>query len=244
MRALSAAELMEAWETGLAQSATQRALTLLAIACADAPLEQLAQLTIGRRDAELLKLHERLFGAALAGLATCPKCGQQSEVQFTAADFQATAGAEPAEGLVAVVADYKVTFRLPNSLDLLRLTTDADAATNRGRLLEQCIHTAQRDGQAVGVEQLPRNVVTTVVERMAEADPQADSHLTLNCPQCAHQWQAQLDILSFVWSEIHSRAGRLLQEVHALASAYGWREADILALSPWRRRAYLEMVTA
>ena len=234
---------MEAWERGLGQSATQRALTLLAFACADTPLEQLAQLTVGRRDAQLLKLHERLFGPALAGLTTCPECGQQIEAQFTAADFRTTAGAERVEDLAVVVADYKVTFRLPNSLDLLRLTADADAATNRGRLLEQCIHTAQRDGEAVSVEQLPREVVTTVVERMAKAEPQADSHLTLKCPQCAHQWQAQLDITSFVWSEIHARAGRLLHEVHALASAYGWREADILALSPWRRRAYLEMVT-
>jgi hypothetical protein len=30
-------------------------------------------------------------------------------------------------------------------------------------------------------------------------------------------------------------------EVDALARAYGWREADILALSPARRAAYLEL---
>ena len=37
-------------------------------------------------------------------------------------------------------------------------------------------------------------------------------------------------------------AVRLLGEVHELASAYGWREHDVLALSPWRRQAYLQMV--
>src|SRR5206468_730296 len=39
-------------------------------------------------------------------------------------------------------------------------------------------------------------------------------------------------------------AGRLLREVDALARAYGWREPDILALTPWRRDAYLQLVNA
>jgi hypothetical protein len=34
----------------------------------------------------------------------------------------------------------------------------------------------------------------------------------------------------------------LLTEVHRLAQAYGWREAEILALSEARRHAYLELV--
>jgi hypothetical protein len=51
-----------------------------------------------------------------------------------------------------------------------------------------------------------------------------------------------LDIASYLWSEIHAWAGRMLRDVHALAAAYGWREADILAMSPWRRQAYLEMI--
>ena len=45
----------------------------------------------------------------------------------------------------------------------------------------------------------------------------------LTCPQCSHHWHAPLDIVSFVWSEIHAWAVRLLHDVHALALAYGWR---------------------
>jgi hypothetical protein len=36
-------------------------------------------------------------------------------------------------------------------------------------------------------------------------------------------------------------ARRLLYDVHALASAYGWSEDEVLAVSPARRRCYLEM---
>jgi hypothetical protein len=48
--------------------------------------------------------------------------------------------------------------------------------------------------------------------------------------------------VSYLWAEVHSWALRTLHEVNVLASAYGWRESDILALSQWRRQAYLEMV--
>ena len=41
-----------------------------------------------------------------------------------------------------------------------------------------------------------------------------------------------------------SRAVQLLDEVHQLATAYGWTEAEILALSDTRRAAYLDRVTA
>jgi len=46
----------------------------------------------------------------------------------------------------------------------------------------------------------------------------------------------------FFWAELAAEAKRLLREVDALARAYGWREADILALSSQRRHAYLELV--
>ena len=38
-------------------------------------------------------------------------------------------------------------------------------------------------------------------------------------------------------------AGRLMRDIHLLASAYGWTEAEVLSLSAWRRQAYLDMVT-
>jgi hypothetical protein len=81
-----------------------------------------------------------------------------------------------------------------------------------------------------------------VAERMAQADPQAEVQLALTCPACQHEWLATFDILSFFWIEINAWALRLLQEVHRLASAYGWRETDILGLSSWRRQFYLEMI--
>jgi hypothetical protein len=79
-------------------------------------------------------------------------------------------------------------------------------------------------------------------ERMAMADPLAEMRLTLHCPSCENDWEETLDIVTFLWAEIAARARRLLLEIHALASAYGWTETEILSLSENRRARYIEMV--
>jgi hypothetical protein len=99
-----------------------------------------------------------------------------------------------------------------------------------------------QNGEARSADQLPANIREAVVEQMAQADPQADVQVPLSCPECGHQWQAHFDIVSFFWSEIDAWATRTLRDVHVLASAYGWREADILGMTPWRRHRYLELV--
>jgi len=70
----------------------------------------------------------------------------------------------------------------------------------------------------------------------------AEILVTLSCPVCGSECNQSLDIAAFLWEEIEARAKRLLMEVHALASAYGWTEKEILSLSECRRASYLEMV--
>ena len=110
-----------------------------------------------------------------------------------------------------------------------------------GFLLQRCLLGARREDRPHPTDRLPEAVVTAVVEAMAAADPQADVRTELGCPSCGHRWPCSFDIVSFFWSEIEAWAWRVLQDVHRLARAYGWREQDILELSPWRRRVYLEM---
>ena len=63
-------------------------------------------------------------------------------------------------------------------------------------------------------------------------------------PACGGAWQGVLEVIDFLWAEIRTRARRLLQEIDALARAYGWREAEILALSDARRGLYVQMAMA
>jgi hypothetical protein len=219
-------------------------LSLLHAAFPETSADALAQLSIGQRDALLLSLREWLFGPQLTGLATCPNCGERLELNFGTADIRAEAPPESVEQLSLSVSNYDARFRLPNSLDMLAIVGMNDIAVAQHALLERCLVTLSHDGNESNADELPTEIVTAIVARMAEADPQANTQLALNCPQCGHAWQAVLNIASFFWNEINAWAARTLREVHYLASAYGWREVDILALTPTRRQLYVDMIGA
>lgn len=237
MRPLSTPELLAIWEQGAVQSAVPWAMALLAAACPENTPEKLARWPIGERDGRLLTLYEWTFGPTLVGLAGCPACREKLELTFQVADIRArpdeTAQRPPG---VLQMEGYEVHFRLPNSWDVT-------AVDNPTALFQRCITQVNRHGQEQPVETLPENVVTAVIAHMARTDPQADVQLALTCPTCQHPWQATFDIITFFWQALNTWAYRLLYEVHLLASAYGWREVDILALSPWRRHFYLELVS-
>ncbi len=257
MRAFGNAELLSVWEQGVDQPPVQRALMLLTAACPEMSLQMLARLSIGERDARLLTLREWMLGSQLYSVVACPQCGRQLELTTDTADLRAdpvepmSPGASPragAEGdsqsVTVTCGGYMVRFRLPNSLDLIAMS-DADTVPGAQQvLLERCVLSACQDGEDRAAGALPAEVVTALAERMAEADPQADLQLSIECPCCGHAWQAGLDVVSYFWNEIDAWAHRILREVHKLALAYGWDEADILAMSVWRRQCYLELLGA
>lgn len=254
MRALSAADLLVIWENGRSQHPLDRALTVLAAGWPDLSRAELARLSIGERDARLVEMHVALFGAQLAGRAGCPQCAEEIEMTFDANEILRLPPPET-HSLTATVDGIALSFRLPMSADVAAALLTGEtlagesagsagaAGASRRELLRRCLLCAQRaqDGAPVGVDDLPDSVVDAVGARMAEADPHAEVKFALACPACAHRWTALFDIVSFLWKQIESRAVRLLHEVHTLASAYGWREADILALSSFRRQCYLEL---
>jgi len=243
MHALTASTLLGAWERALSQSPAQRALTLLQLVADEVSSDRLAALTIGQRDAHLLNLRESAFGSQMTGVVGCAACSQQLEVSFTVSSIRVTPPAQLSGPWMLTHAGYDVEFRLPNSEDMTAVTQDLDPSANQRCLLDRCLLNVRNNGEAVPFDELPAELRTAVSERMGEIDPQADVQLSLDCPDCGHRWLAPLDILSYLWAEIHAWATRLLRDIHTLAFAYGWREADILELSPWRRQAYLELIT-
>jgi hypothetical protein len=244
MRSLSASELLAAWERGLGQSLVQRALALLAAVYPEAPADDLLGLTIGRRDAQLLALRERLFGPEMACVAVCPQCAGQLDLSLNAADMRSAFTPDPATEIEFSAAGYQLQLRRSNSEDLIEVLDRNDPDAAKESLFERCLLSARLEGDPVAARSLPEEVVEAAWERMSQADPLADIQLAMVCPSCGHSWKAPFDIVSFLWREIESLAARLMREVHTLASAYGWHERDILALSPVRRQFYLALLGA
>jgi hypothetical protein len=242
MRTLSAAELLGVWEHGQRQHPLDRALTLLAATCPEKEREELMHLSIGQRDAMLLSLRQLTFGPQMEAYAACLACGAQFEFTINIDELLQieTPGdrSEPSADLDGFI----IRFRLPDSVDLTECINSGSVEADK-ELLKRCVLKVKRGNKGVAFEELPEATISALASRMAELDPLSEVQIALNCTECGQRSTMLLDIFSFFWTELGERAKQLLNQVHVLARYYGWREADILAISPWRRQYYLDMVT-
>jgi len=228
MQAIEASRLVGAWEQGHAQHPLHRALTLLRVAAPEQSLDALASLEIGERDRRLLELRQRLFGSRFDAVAACPRCAEKLELGFSAAELPARA--EPPRWIEVDAGGRAFRIRMPTTADLVEVAAELPERRARA-LLERCAGEAVSGPESEAIQ-----------SRMAEADPLSRVELALECPACGHRWTGVFDIASFLWTELGDHVMRLLRDTHALARAYGWSEADILAMSARRRQVYLDLV--
>ncbi len=92
------------------------------------------------------------------------------------------------------------------------------------------------------LEQWPEELAQQISERMGELDPQAEIVLQLQCPSCRHHFTTAFDSGEYFFRELSARQDRRYREVHQLAFAYHWSEADILSMSPRKRQRYLDLL--
>jgi|SRR5919204_1829304 hypothetical protein len=225
MQAPTAAELLGAWERSAGLGPVEREDVLLGLVSPD---EDPAGLSVGARDARLLELREFLFGGVLDGAADCERCGESLEYSIESAEL---GGDWVAGELELSVLGHELRVRAPTGADLAAAAATRDLEAARAVLVER----------ALGSNDLSADVLAAAAERLAELDPLVDTSLALTCPACGHEWTVALEIGAWLWLELESWARRTVLDVHALASAYGWSEAEILALGP-RRELYLELV--
>jgi hypothetical protein len=240
MRALSAADIIRVWETGRAQPAAARAVTVLSAVLPDETQAALAELSIGKRDGRLLAVREQAFGATIDATTSCPKCREELEFCIDVASLRQSTPAETGTFCVHV-AEIEIDCRLPNSADLLSVAGCGDAQKARAALVHRCTQASSDAVSALDANAFEA-LAAALSHEIEQRDPQADIELTTTCAACGHEWTVIFDIAQYLWAEISARATQLLDEVHVLASAYGWSEADILALPDRRRRAYVGRV--
>src|SRR5215210_7893798 len=157
MRALSTRELLDVWERGLARNDERWALLLLEATFPDRTTQELERLSVGRRDERLLHLREWAFGAGFTSLASCPACAEPLELSFEARDLRAPPP-EAAGPFRLSLGEHEVEFRLPDSLDLLAVSTREELGDARRELFQRCLSGARRGGEDVSIEALPPEV--------------------------------------------------------------------------------------
>lgn len=196
-------------------------------------------LPIGMRDRYIMQLRALTFGSNLVVRCSCPTCDLELEGQFDLGEALKSAPSEVPFKFEAVIDGHTASLRCPSTQDLLALAVlpiDQAAA----ELLARCIVAVDNDSPE-GENKPDRS---TVARKLSEVDPLMNLSLTFHCDSCDSEWEEPLEIVDLFWQELEAVAQRLLAEVHALASVYGWSESQILSLSPVRREMYLNMVTA
>lgn len=229
-------DLLATWESGLAAGQVHRAVLLHALAGGAAG--GLLDVPVGRRDRDLFALRRTLFGERLNGRLSCQNCDTEQEFDFDVANVLRgeVAGTDD---LWVEAGEWRVSVRLPTSGDLLAAAA-AGPQEARHVLLTRCALAVQRHGRPVDGE-LPTEVQARMAAAISAADSGADVRLSMRCVECGYLNSATVDIVSYLWAELDAWARGIMLDVHLLASAYGWNETEVLALSPTRRRYYLEL---
>ena len=230
------AALLELWETAWPLPPLQRARWLAqAAGAADGA-------GLGACNAALLRLRSSFCGPTLPLLASCPACATELEFEVDTRALPATSAGAALHELT--LGDTWVRFRAPTADDLGLLTpADTPGAAARA-LFERCVVEAGIAGQPLPAAALSADVQQAVAQALDAADPLASLEFDLACPACERPFAAPLDVAGVTYAELRHRAEAVLADVAALAQAYGWRESDVLALSPLRRAAYLQLAGA
>jgi len=140
---------------------------------------------------------------------------------------------------VTVAADgLRIRCRVPTNGDLRQLAGLGRPVT-LADLLGRCVESMEGPKAPQAVTELPPELVDRVAAALAASDPGADIVAEIECP-CGTVWAENIDIRAILWTDLTGWVQRRLAEVHQLAVAYGWAERDILEMSPYRRRFYLE----
>jgi hypothetical protein len=233
MRALTVSDVFALWEHGAHCHALDRSALLCARARPELPAHAIADLPLGTVTASLLHLREASFGAWIQCHVDCERCGERLELALLSTQLL-----QPMPENPSAIDVLGLRVRTPCLRDLAAVANESDVDRAAQQLFARCILHSTID-----VGALPDGALREVEDALEALDPNADLALDVHCAACGHCGTAQLDAGELLWDEIDAHARASLYEVHVLARAYGWTEAEILGLGAARRAAYLAMAT-
>jgi hypothetical protein len=160
-------------------------------------------------------------------------CRTSMQIELDLTAFVAEARRDPV--VCRVAGDQRVTARLPRGVDQRHWRdTKADSASMATRLVERVEGRIPERGWRV-----PPDWLDQLAAALAERDPLTALQLSAACPNCGHINVVDFDLEGWLLRLLAEAQDGLLDDVHGLAVAYHWGEADICALPAQRRRAYL-----
>jgi hypothetical protein len=229
--------LLVAWEDAAGVPPVARGTVLVHRAGLVDDLDTALDLPIGAVASLAARLYAEEFGDVVPGILTCHSCGQRLDVELpmdsVVASQDESVGAESA---VALAGGRRLLVRAPTTRDLVAACGSHDPARE---LLNRCVRA--EDNAPVDADGLDDAALTVVDAAAEELAGSAAVVVRTACPSCGTEVAAPLDVAALLWDRVAYAAPAILAEVAELAAAFGWAEAEVLALTPIRRRTYLEL---
>ncbi|WP_313915811.1 hypothetical protein [Tahibacter sp.] len=191
---------------------------------------------VGRRTQALLDVlaaTERRDRLGLTAVCGAAGCAQTFEFELP---LQGLPCADTEDGTIAVQLGPQrhARLRLPCGDDLRRWHA-AQPATRAEAVRAMC-ESLLLEGE------LDDGDETAVGAAIAARDPLVDFTVACACPVCETPAEVAIDLEGLALRRLGRVQRELLREIHVLASNYGWREAEVLALPAARRAQYLALI--
>jgi len=159
------------------------------------------------RDALMAALHRLCWSDRIEATLRCRACDEPFDMDFQLSELQRQLAPRALEG--------KPDWRIPVAEDEL-----AVAALPAREAVRSLAHRC-------GVQ---NGDITIASGYLDAAAPFLDLDLQATCPECGEGQSLRFDMQSYLLQRILSERERLLDEVHILASSYGWSLTEILNL--------------
>jgi len=198
------------------------------------------KLSVGERTRNLLSIGLEGF-SSIALILTCPheKCGEPMEVELPLESLRALQdGVRNSEIVTIPLPSGNLEVRRPTGYDQKKwLATEYPSVLQaKETMISTLISDTSRKGD------ITPEVIMTINDSMAEADPLVNFGVTVRCPHCGEERTHFIDLEEIAITRLQGTQHRLIRTVHLLASRYHWSEREILSLPPWRRNLYLSLI--
>lgn len=192
---------------------------------------EIAEWTLPKRRQGLIAVAVATEGPMRARRADCPAptCGAQAELLLDLREFRRDWRADRTEAVLP--GGRRLALRLPRPADL------ATAAEGGARGAE-----AAARALALGEAPDGDDWIEAADAALSAADLLGDLDLNADCPACGGPISVPLALEPWLSGELARASVRLMDEIHVIAAAYHWTEADILALPEGRRRHYISRI--
>ncbi len=239
---ISDKDLLSIWEFGLNHSLIETNLYLISCAYSEYNSHQIAFFSIGERDARLLHIREKLFGTVFQNTSNCTACGQKMEWEtpIDVLKLQTIKNEVRVTPIDLVHNEQQISFRLPNSFDIIETINQSNNEGQVDQLIQKCIIDTNLTKEKQ--DDISEELKNKLLQKMEEKDPQANIVVNLSCSECNNEWNATFDIMQYLWTEINEWAIRLMQDIYLLAKNFNWTEDAILGMSRFRRNLYINMI--